>query len=358
MPNEFSQGRALVIGVANYPKVSKLPITVLNDARDLFNVLLAQGYCAYPAANVELLLDEHATADRIRQGLAWLAETAGADDTALIFFSGHGGRIEDGPDAGAYLIPFDCDPMHLKETAISGPELTTHFSRIRARRLVILLDACHAAGVGELKVIAPLMGMKAGFEKETYAALAQGAGRVIMASSRASEVSLIVGGMSNSVFTHFLLEALKGASAAPGENVVRVFNVFQYVADMVPTVAGQHPNFKAHEVESNFPLALHQGGKQAVAHAPENAKATRPAAMAALNPKARIALKSGLVTRWEDLADYFGIPFADLAKFEKGHEAQRLLQWLEERSRLGALRDGLTYLGYDDLIEELDRHPC
>jgi metacaspase-1 len=80
LANEFSQGRALVMGVANYPKVSKLPENVLNDARDLASVLQAQGYCAYPPANVELLLDEQATADRMRDALLQLAETAGPDD--------------------------------------------------------------------------------------------------------------------------------------------------------------------------------------------------------------------------------------------------------------------------------------
>jgi hypothetical protein len=357
MDNEFSQGHALVIGVANYPKVSKLPEAVLNDARDLAGVLHAQAYCAYPSPNVELLLDADATADRIRTGLLRLAESSGSSDTAIIFFSGHGGRIENGTDAGAYLIPFDCDPMQLGKTAISSVELTELFSEIRAKRLVILLDAYHAAGAGDLKAVAPLKQMKAGFEMATYDALAEGAGRVIMASSRTDETSLIIGGMSNSIFTHYLLEALKGAAAAPGESVVRVFNVFQYVADIVPTVAGQHPNFKAHDVESNFPLALYQGGKRAIAQELEKRGARRPSTLAALSPKARISLKSGLVTRWENLADYFGIPFAEVAKFEKGHEPQRLLQWLEERSQLGALRDGLNYLGYDDLIKEIDSHP-
>jgi hypothetical protein len=352
--NEFVQGYALVVGVANYLKVSKLPATVLNDARDLANVLQAKEYCAYPAANVELLLDEDATADRMRQGLTRLAEMTGPDDTALVFFSGHGGRIEDGDDSGTYLIPFDCDPLHLKKSAISSEELTGLFLRIRARRLVILLDACHAAGAADLKAIIPFAEMKAGLENKTYSALAEGAGRVIMASSRANEVSLIIGGMSNSVFTHFLLQALKGEAAIPGESVVRVFNVFEYVADMVPTIAGQHPNFKAHEVEKNFPLALHQGGKQAVVSAHKKPGTRRPNAVEMLDPLARIALKKGLVTRWEGLADYFSIPFADVAKFEKGHEPQKLLQWLEERNRLGALRDGLTYLGYDDLIKVLD----
>ena len=35
----------------------------------------------------------------------------------------------------------------------------------------------------------------------------------------------------------------------------------------------------------------------------------------------------------------------------------RLLDWLDQRRRLGRLRDAFNYLGYDDLIEELDRHP-
>jgi hypothetical protein len=103
MPTRFSHGHALVIGIANYPLVAKLPETVLKDGRDVAALLRSEDFCGYPSDNIELLLDEQATAEGIRQGLRRLAEATGSEDTAVVFFSGHGGRRESGPDAGTYL---------------------------------------------------------------------------------------------------------------------------------------------------------------------------------------------------------------------------------------------------------------
>jgi hypothetical protein len=44
----FAAGHALVIGVANYPKIRTLPETVLNDARDLGVLLTDPLICGYP----------------------------------------------------------------------------------------------------------------------------------------------------------------------------------------------------------------------------------------------------------------------------------------------------------------------
>ena len=196
MKEYFSSGRALVVGIANYENAKKLPEAVLNDARDLSSVLLSKEYCAYRPASVELFLDSEATVDRLRGGLKTLAKNATPDETVIVFFSGHGGRIKAGPDAGAYLVPFNYDPSRVRDTTISSKELTELLANIHAGRLVILLDVCHAAGVGELKAIAPSAQMKAGLEERTYDALAQGAGRVIMASCKSNEFSFALGGMS------------------------------------------------------------------------------------------------------------------------------------------------------------------
>jgi hypothetical protein len=72
---------------------------------------------------------------------------------------------------------------------------------------------------------------------------------------------------------------------------------------------------------------------------------------------ARLAIIKRLVTRSADLATYFEIPLADQATFEKGNEPRRILEWLEQRGRLGRLRDAFDFLGWDDLIEELERRP-
>ena len=53
----------------NYPRANRLPEAVLQDARDVADLLRSGDYCGYPPANEALLLDGQATADGIRQGL-------------------------------------------------------------------------------------------------------------------------------------------------------------------------------------------------------------------------------------------------------------------------------------------------
>jgi uncharacterized caspase-like protein len=77
-----------------------------------------------------------------------------------------------------------------------------------------------------------------------------------MASCRPDEVSWALSGMSNSLFTHYLLEALRGGGKTLGDGYVRVFDVFRHVADHVPTRANQHPIFKAAAMEEDFPIAF------------------------------------------------------------------------------------------------------
>ena len=100
-------------------------------------------------------------------------------------------------------------------------------------------------------------------------------------------------------------------------------------------------------------LALRQGGKGAGISGPATS-APRPNA---LGGKAKIAIGDRLLDRWQKLATYLEIPLPDQAKFLKGHEPPQLLDWLEQRGRLGDLRDAFNYLGWDDFIGELDRHP-
>ena len=255
----LEQGHALVIGVANYPKIRPLPETVLNDARDLSTLLVDLTRCGYPAAQVNRLIDGEATVDGIRSALADLAARTGPDDTAVVFFSGHGAHDPFGADTRQYILPYDCDLTDLPHTAIRGDEMTAMLREIGAGRLLVLFDSCHSGGAGDPKGLAPQV--KQGLSDEYYQALAQGKGRVVIASSRPDEVSWALQGMNNSLFTHYLLEALHGRCKMLGDGYVRVFDIFRHVADNVPTKADQHPIFKAAAMEEDFPIALAEGSR-------------------------------------------------------------------------------------------------
>ncbi len=174
--------------------------------------------------------------------------------TAIVFFSGHGGYNPAGGDTQQYLLPYDCDPLDLPGTAITGDEMTRLLREIKAGRLLVLFDSCHSGGAGDPK--GELAEIKLGLSEDYYRKLAAGKGRVVMASSRPDEVSWVLSGMNNSLYTHYLLEALRGEGKTLGDGYVRVFDVFRHVAEHVPAKASQHPVFKAAALEQDFAIAL------------------------------------------------------------------------------------------------------
>lgn len=49
---------ALVIGIANYRHIKRLPPTVLKDAQDIYNLLVDAQRCGYRSENMHLLLND------------------------------------------------------------------------------------------------------------------------------------------------------------------------------------------------------------------------------------------------------------------------------------------------------------
>ena len=257
----LATGHAVVIGVANYRNAAPLPDAVLNDARDVAATLKSKAYCGYDDRNVHLLLDGDATLQRIRAALASVAETSRLDDTVVIFFSGHGACLGDPTDPESALLPVECDAQNLATTSLSEPEFSSALHRFATQRLLVLIDACHSAGAGSFKGYRAGEITDLGYSEKSLVRLAQGTGRVLIASSRSNEQSWVLPNARNSVFTSHLLDAFRGRARTSGDGVIRVFEIFNYVAETVKReVPGrQHPIFKASDLEDNFPVALNRG---------------------------------------------------------------------------------------------------
>jgi hypothetical protein len=260
----MDNAHALVIGIADYQQINKLPPTVVKDARDIYDLLVDAEHCGYPEGNVTLLLDGQATQAAVRQALVDLAARSDAGSTVFFYLSSHGGRVESGPHAGEYLLPVDVDYASgesLAGTAISGGEFTATLRAVAARKVVVVFDCCHSGGIGQPKdAAAPAI--KA-LPESYYDALKEGRGRAILASSRSTEYSYVLPSAENSLFTQHLLAGLRGGIASD-DGLIRIFDLFEYLQ---PRVTGdrsnQHPLFKA-ELEENFPLALYLGGQKGV----------------------------------------------------------------------------------------------
>ena len=268
----LTNAHALVVGIANYQYVTKLPPSVVRDSMDVYKTLVDPEACAYPQKNVILLQDGKATGAALREALAALAGKTDGNSIVTIYLSSHGGRVEEGEDLAEYIAPVDArfdpaDPSKLAATGISGDDFSAALAAIPARKVLVLLDCCHAGGIGETKSLAPATGLTKGFSQAMYDRLGAGQGRAILASARPDEKSYILSGDQNSLFTKHLLAGLRGGVAGEDE-FVRVFRLYEYVQPKVTAQhPDQHPRFKAN-LDDNFPVAFYKGGQKQLAPAP------------------------------------------------------------------------------------------
>ncbi|MEM6424815.1 MAG: caspase family protein, partial [Cyanobacteria bacterium P01_D01_bin.128] len=244
MAQTFENGYALLIGVGEC-EVSgfSLPTTV-KDMQALREILVNPDLCAYVDndQHLRLLHDQSATRQGILDGLAWLAAQTKADPeaTAILYYSGHG-WLDTNRDR-YYLIPHDLDHYDWRDTALSADEFQAGLRGINAKRLLVILDCCHAAGMaaakGEMAEPRKPKGVVATAEpKGLINTLSQGEGRVVFTSCRGEQSSWVREDKTLSVYTHHLIEALQGAASQPGATEVTVFDLANHLGKAVPETA-------------------------------------------------------------------------------------------------------------------------
>lgn len=285
MPDTYLHGYALLIGVGNCtnPNLS-LPVTV-RDMKALRSVLIDPAMCGYPdnEDHIRLLHDAAATREAILDGLRWLAEQTAADKeaTAIVFYSGHGGRKND--TDSYYLFPSDTNPKDVESSALTGKAFTEALRSVKAKRLLVFMDCCHAGGMAMAKD-APVEKLPPEYSQETMPKgmdeeLKHGEGRAVFSSSTNEQKSWIMKNGTLSIYTYHLIEALYGAGNRPDDTFVRLSNLMEHLDKSVPESARkawnkeQTPFFNT--ATENFPVALLCGGKGLPSKGFVNAEATK-----------------------------------------------------------------------------------
>jgi hypothetical protein len=127
-----------------------------------------------PAANSTLLLNENATRTNFEAALRRVAANATERDTLVIFYSGHGGRVDrpGGPDRS--------DPDGKDETLVFrdddllDDELDRLLNNVRAGRQLLVFDSCFSGGFAKDVISAPgRMGLFSSEEDVTSAVAAK-----------------------------------------------------------------------------------------------------------------------------------------------------------------------------------------
>jgi len=259
---KFLSGYALLIGVG-----ADLPVTV-KDATALRDVLINPNRAAYPLEQVKLLTETTANRQQILAAFDQIIEQVNQtpDATAVIYYSGHGGYIQSTNEY--FLVPYGYNPNQRNETAITGLDFTQKIEAIKAQRLIVLLDCCHAGGVPALKDPSYTF-IKSPVPPDLLNVLSSGSGRVVVASSRENEYSYT--GDPYSAFTSCLIEALQGKASVKQDGYARILDILSYLFDQVPQRASgsQHPFVnKVLDLSDNFPLCYYAGGSKDLPNEP------------------------------------------------------------------------------------------
>lgn len=136
--------RALLIGINEYQLFPNLRGAV-NDI-DLIESVLTTRY-GFSEEHIQRVTDAEATRKGILEALDALAGRAEPDDVVYVHYSGHGSQQSDAsgdePDGlDETLVPHDGRTTDVPD--ILDDELDEHLSRIKARRVVVVLDSCHS----------------------------------------------------------------------------------------------------------------------------------------------------------------------------------------------------------------------
>lgn len=129
-----------------------------SDARRFVNTIMSN--LNTPAKNVRMLLGPEATYDGFVAGLEWLASRTQPEDSAVIYFSGHGSSIPDQapmdePDRRdecfvLYHVPkgrINYLEAIRRKIIMVDDEFNRRLKKIPARKKILVADACHSGSI-------------------------------------------------------------------------------------------------------------------------------------------------------------------------------------------------------------------
>jgi WD40 repeat protein len=240
----------LAVGVNTYHD-SRLQLAFATvDARALGDGLKRAGGTLYESVEVTTVLDEGGTAANLENTFAALAGKIRPHDVFVFFLAGHGKTI----DGRYYFLPQDfrySGDESIVSQGIGQDKWQEWFSRISARKSLLLYDTCESGSLTGDRVATRGVERVAALERMTRAT-----GRTTLTAST-DDAPALEGYRGHGVFTYALLDAF-GKADSNGDGLVDVTELASFIDTHVPELSfqafrqRQFPQMKI--VGSNFPV--------------------------------------------------------------------------------------------------------
>lgn len=222
--NLCAETYVVVAGVANYKNISSLKLCD-KDAKAIADVYKAR------TKHVVLLTGKYATKSAILKHLKSQFSAAKSDDMVVFFFSGHGYQ--------GGICPYDMSAQDIS-TGVSYKDIQSIMRSCKAKRKVIIADACYSGGLRQDTTSKP-------------SADYPSADVLLFLSSRGGETSIESPLMVNGMFTTYLQRGLRGGADTNKDRLITAKELFTFVSENVKekTNQRQHPVMWGH-FDDNF----------------------------------------------------------------------------------------------------------
>ncbi|MEL7132535.1 MAG: SUMF1/EgtB/PvdO family nonheme iron enzyme [Pseudomonadota bacterium] len=219
---ELQKSYALVVGISDFDEFSDLP-TAQDPVRMRDYLVEEAGF-----DHVHILTGDKVTKDRLEElMLDDFRQLVGPNDRFLFYWSGHGETLGQGLGARGFL-PLKTSRKGRYSSMVSMDDIADWDSYITAHQVLYLMDSCFSGLVGS----APQSDLA-----DITRAQLSGPARHVITAGRADEQTIAVDQLGGSVFTHALLNGLRGAADAENalgkDNLVSVGELKSYLGQEV-----------------------------------------------------------------------------------------------------------------------------
>ena len=261
---EYVDRWAVIVGISRYAD-ERLNLQFADrDADQLYELIRKPSGGGFAEDHILKLTNEQATSGEITKALRSFLKKPGKDDIVLLYFAAHGMPDPERPQ-NVYLITHDTDPDDISGTAVPMREVRASLQdNLLAERVVLLADTCHSAAVSS-DIFRRGDSDRAGVVNRYLENVGKSRpGLAIMTSAEAGEVAVENErwGGGHGVFTHFLLEGIRGAADRQKEDgVVTIGELFDFVREQVEqtTEYKQHPSIGQTQYDRRLPMAITGG---------------------------------------------------------------------------------------------------
>ena len=244
---DFGRYYALVIGNEHYQALDNLE-TPINDAERAARILKDKyGF------SVQVL--EDASDIAMLKALNDLNAVLKPNDNLLIYYAGHGARLQNGQGESGYWLPVNADKPPKDTFWVPNEQITGHLARLVARRVLVVADSCYA-GLLSTDPSYLFLDSKTGYTRDYIAFKLPKRSRLLI-SSGGDQPVLDSGSAGHSVFARAFLDELES-----NQGILPSPELFARIRKRVETTAAtnrfvQTPTFKSikgagHEVGDFF----------------------------------------------------------------------------------------------------------